>query len=195
MLGSQRQVILSTDKKIYSPGEVVMITLAILDPALANILRTEQVFVTVTDEQKGEYKVMLRPSPRDPAALIGTFPARRLGEHEVRAKHILAEDLAAKKAIFDEKTHFMVRMQSLEFKDTTADLPALRDLAERTGGSALDHANMGEGIKTLPATVDTSPQLVPHESYDDLWDRWYVLFVLLALGAVELWFRRHWGLL
>ncbi len=195
MLGSQRQVILSTDKKIYSPGETVMITLAILDPALANILRTEQVFVTVVDEDKGEYKVMLRPSPRDPAALIGSFPARRLGEHEVRAKHVLAEDLAAKEAIFDEKTHFNVRMQSLEFKDTTADLPALRDLAERTGGTALDHSNMEEGIKSLPATVDDSPQLVPHESYDDLWDRWYVLFVLLTLGALELWFRRNWGLL
>ena len=195
MLGSQRQVIVATDKKAYSPGETVQIQLSILDPALANQLRMEQIFVTVTDSEKGEYRVMLRPSPKDHAVQRGRFPARRLGEHEVRARHILSEDLAARKALFDEKTHFTVRMQSLEFKDTTADLAALKDVAELTGGTALDHTNLGPGLKRLPAAIDKEPQRVAHESYDDLWDRWFVLAVLLGMGTVELWFRRHWGLL
>jgi hypothetical protein len=195
MLGSQRQVLLNTDKKAYAPGETVRVQLSILDPALANQLRTEQIFATVTDEHKGEYKVMLNPTRNDSSMQTGEFQARRLGEHEVRARHVLAADLAARKALFDEKAHFNVRMQSLEFRDTTADLPALASLADATGGQALDHTNMGEKLKTLAATLDRTPQLVPRESFDELWDRWYVLVVLLILGALELWFRRHWGLL
>ncbi len=195
MLGSQRQVLLNTDKKIYSPGETVRIQLSILDPALANQLRTEQIFATVNDPEKGEYKVMLQPSPKDMAALYGKFPARRLGEHKIRVNHVLAADIAAKKALFDEKKHFNVRMQSLEYKDTTADLPAMKELAERTGGSYLDHETMKEGWKKVPPTVNADPLLIPKESYDDLWDRWYVIAALLFFGTVELWFRRIWGLL
>ncbi|MFO7898084.1 MAG: VWA domain-containing protein, partial [Planctomycetota bacterium] len=195
MLGAQRQVTLNTDKKIYAPGETVRITLSVLDPAMVNQLRTEQVFATVTDESQGEYKVMMKSSPRDPATMHGGFAARRLGEHEVRVRHVLAEDLAAKRALFDETTHFGVRMQSLEFTDTRADLAGLRALAESTGGTALDHGTMAAGLKKAAASVDPSPQFVPHESYDDLWDRWYILAVLLGLGTVELWFRRNWGLL
>jgi len=173
----------------------VQIALAVLDPALVNQLRSEQVFATVVDQSEGEYRTMLRPVPTDPSRRTGTFSAKRLGEHEVRVRHVLAEDLAAKEALFDEKTHFTVRMQSLEFKDTTADLAALRGIAETTGGTALDHKTVGKGLKPMLASVDTTPQFVPHESFDDLWDRWYILALLITLGAVELWCRRNWGLL
>jgi hypothetical protein len=195
MLGAQRQVLLSTDKRTYAPGENVQIQLSVLDPALAGQLRTEQVFATVTDAHKGEYRVMLKPLGQDLSAHRGSFPAARLGEHEVRVSHVLAEDLAARKALFDEKVHFDVRMQSLEFKDTTADLPGLAVLAAQTGGTSYDHSTIGEGVKKLPSLVDATPQWVPHESYADLWDRWYILVILIALAAVELWFRRNWGLL
>lgn len=195
MLGSQRQIMLSTDKKIYSPGEVAQIRLSILDPALASQLRSEQLFATITDEHKGEYKVMLKPVSGDPSALHGKFTVTRIGEHEVRANHILAADIAAKKSLFDEKSHFTARMLSPEFKDATADLAGLASLALQTGGTALDHKNVGEKIKKLPSLIDKTPQMVPLESYDDLWDRWYVLLLLLTLGTLELWFRRHWGLL
>lgn len=195
MLGSQRQIVLSTDKKIYSPGETAQVQLSILDPALANQLRSEQVFATITDEHKGEYKVPLKAVAGDPSSQRGKFTVTRIGEHEVRANHVLAADLAARKSLFDEKTHFVARMQSPEFKDATSDLAALTALAEQTGGTALDHKNMAEKLKKLPGMLDRSPQLVPHETYDDLWDRWYVLALLLLLGTLELWFRRHWGLL
>jgi hypothetical protein len=195
MLGAQRQVMVSTDKKIYAPGEKAQVQLSILDPALANQLRAEQVFATITDAHKGEYRVMLQSSGRDLATKRGTFPVARIGEHLVRVSHVLAEDLAARKALFDESTHFDVRMQSLEFRDTTADLPGLAALAEQTGGKSLDHATMGEGLKKLPPLVDATPQEVPHESFADLWDRWFVLTILITLAAVELWFRRNWGLL
>jgi hypothetical protein len=195
MLGSQRQVVLATDKKLYAPGEAVQITLSVLDPALASQLRTEQLFATVTDPHKGEFKVLLKPAGQDFATQRGTFTAGRIGEHLARVNHVLAADLAARKALFDEKTHFDVRLQSLEFKDGTADLAALAALAAQTGGRALDHATIGAGIKELPRALDAAPQLVPHETYADLWDRWYILLALLALGTVELWFRRNWGLL
>jgi hypothetical protein len=195
MLGSQRQVLLTTDKKEYAPGETVNVQLSILDPALVSQLRTEETLASVTDQTKGEYRIPLRPSDKDESARLGRFMARRIGEHEVRAQHVLAADLAARKSLFDEKTHFAVRMLSLEFKDTTADLAALSAVAERTGGVALDHTNAGQGLKTLASKVDRTPQLIQRESFDELWDRWYVLALLLALGAGELWFRRSWGLL
>ncbi|MBM4039036.1 MAG: VWA domain-containing protein [Planctomycetes bacterium] len=195
MLGAQRQVLLSTDKRVYAPGEAVNIQLSVLDPALASQLRAEQVFATVTDAHKGEYRVMLKASGQDISMHRGTFPAARLGEHEVRVSHVLAEDLAARKALFDEKVHFGVRMQSVEFRDTTADLPGLAALAEHTGGRSLDHSTMGEGVKKLPALLDPTPQSVPHESFADLWDQWYILLLLISLATVELWFRRNWGLL
>jgi hypothetical protein len=153
------------------------------------------VFATVTDAHKGEYRVMLKASGQDISTQRGTFPAARLGEHEVRVSHVLAQDMAARKALFDEKVHFDVRMQSLEFRDTTADLAGLAALAEQTGGRALDHATMAEGVKKLPPLLDATPQSVPHESFADLWDQWYILLLLIGLATAELWFRRNWGLL
>jgi hypothetical protein len=173
----------------------VSIQLSVLDPALASQLRSEAVFATVTDAHKGEYRVMLRTSDQDISTHRGAFPAARLGEHEVRVSHVLAQDVAARKALFDEKVHFGVRMQSPEFRDTTADLPGLAALAEQSGGKALDHSTMGEGVKKLPALLDPTPQSVPHESFADLWDQWYVLVLLIGLATTELWFRRNWGLL
>ncbi len=195
MLGSQRQVLLATDKKIYSPGETVKITLSILDPALATQLRTEHISVAVRDEHGGEYRVMLRQQGNDYSTRTGTFLARRLGEHEVHARHVLSTDLAAKKALFDEKTHFTVRMQTPEFKDTTADLASLKETAETTGGMWANHTNISDRLPKFPSSVDTTPQYIPHEKFDDLWDTWYVLLLLIVMTTVELWFRRYWGLL
>ncbi|MCX7806003.1 MAG: VWA domain-containing protein, partial [Planctomycetota bacterium] len=44
LLGTQKQVILETDKKTYSPGETVKISLAVLDPALDKQLRREELY-------------------------------------------------------------------------------------------------------------------------------------------------------
>jgi uncharacterized membrane protein len=194
MLGSQRQVVLNTDKKMYSPGEQVEIRLSLLDPALVNQLRNDQIFAKVTDAEKGEYQVMLQPSVKDPTLRIGRYSARRIGVHEVRASHVLAEDLAAQKAVFDEKKHFTVRMQSLEYKDTTADLDGLRNVSDVTGGEALTHETITD-LKNLPAKVSTEPDWQERETFGDLWDRLPVLLVLLFFGTVELYFRRRWALL
>lgn len=194
MLGSQRQVVLSTDKKLYAPGEDVHIKLSLLDPALVSQLRSEAMFVEIKDSKGGLYKKMLRPSPRDPTVYTATYQARRQGEHLVRARHVLKADLATKQALFDEKKHFNVRMQSLEYKNTTADLDGMKALAELTGGETIPREELGK-LNALKDKVSKEPQLVTHDTFDDLWDSGWILAALLFFGTVELYFRRRWSLL
>jgi hypothetical protein len=191
LLGSQKQVVLQTDQKLYSPGGNVQVSLSVLDPSLLSQLRNENVMATVTDPQQGEYKVPLTLKGQ---TLVGSYRPKRVGTYKVQSDHTLADASSARKKVFDETTRFDVRLQSLEDIDTTADLEGLARLAQVTSGRAYDHTtikNLGE----LPGTLSPEPQLIPHRTEEDIWDS--PLFLLLFLGAItaEWVLRKKWSLL
>jgi hypothetical protein len=107
---------------------------------------------------------------------------------------VLAEGTSDEKKLFDETQHFDVRLQSLELVDTTADLDAMGQLAERTGGRAYNHHNM-DTLDELVSLIPQKKQSIPHETDEEIWDSMLFLLVFLGLVTVEWSLRKGWGLL
>jgi len=191
LLGSQKQVVLQTDQKLYAPGSPTQIGLSVLDPSLVAQLRNETLLATVTDPQGGTFKV---PLTLQGPTFTGQYRPKRTGAYVVQADHTLADASSARKKVFDETARFDVRLQSLEDLDTTADLEGLARLAQATGGRSYDHATI-KNIGELPGTLSPEPQLIPHRTEEDIWDS--PLFLLLFVGAItsEWVLRKKWSLL
>jgi len=191
LLGSQKQVVLQTDQKLYSPGGAVNVSLSVLDPSLLAQLRNENLMATVTDPHKGAFKLPLTLKGQ---AFVGQYRPKRVGEYAVQADHTLADASSAQKKVYDETARFDVRLQSLEDLDTTADLDGLDQLARMTGGRSYDHTSI-KNLGELPSTLSPEPQLIPHRTEEDIWAS--PLFLLLFLGLItgEWVLRKKWSLL
>jgi hypothetical protein len=98
------------------------------------------------------------------------------------------------KPLFDVEHAFQVKMQSLEAKDTSADLDAMKDLAAKTGGEYLDYRNMAE-LDTLVEAIPADPQILSEEIRIEVWDGTAFLILFLALIGTEWSLRKLWGLL
>lgn len=191
LLGSQKQVVLQTDQKLYSPGGAVQVSVSVLDPSLLAQLRNENLVATVTDPQGGAFKVPL--SLQGPT-FTGQYRPKRIGEYVVQTDHTLADASSAQKKVFDETARFDVRLQSLEDLDTTADLEGMARLAQLTGGRSYDHTTI-KNIGELAGTLSPEPQLIPHRTEADIWDSPLFLFLFLGTITGEWVLRKKWSLL
>jgi hypothetical protein len=194
LLGAQKQVVLQTDQKLYTPGGDVRVALTVLDPALLAQLRNETLLATVTDAEKGAYQVPLTLPNPTAQTFIGRYRPKRVGEYTVHADHTLADASSAQKKVFDETARFDVRLQSLEDIDTTADLEGLARLAATTGGRSYDHTTIKD-LGELPGTVSPDPQLIPHRAEEDIWDSPLFLLLFLVTITSEWALRKGWSLL
>lgn len=193
LLGAQKQVALQTDRKRYAPGAEAVIALTVFDPALLVQLRNERLLATVTDERGAAFAVPLVPD-LGRQAFVGRFTPRRVGDYRVHADHVLAAATSDQRTLFDETTHFDVRLQSLEEVDPTADLEGLARLAAATGGRAYDHTTLAR-LGELPGLVPADPQLLPHHTEKEIWDSVFFWAGLVALMTVEWVLRKKWSLL
>ncbi|MCX7806352.1 MAG: hypothetical protein N3A38_14375, partial [Planctomycetota bacterium] len=136
-----------------------------------------------------------RLEPREGAAeYLAYYKARRVGRYQVRASHTLREGSSDQKLLYDEKKHFRVDLQSLEYVDTTADLESMRKLAEETGGRAYNHMNM-DGLKDLARAMPRKQQRVSLRADEEIWDSPFFLLLFLTLVTAEWVLRRRWNLL
>src|SRR4029077_14769332 len=97
LLGAQKQVVLQTDQKLYTPGGDARISLTVLDPALLAQLRNEALQATITDSAKGTYHVPLTLADAKTHTFVGHYPPKRIGDYVVKADHSLADASSAQK--------------------------------------------------------------------------------------------------
>ena len=192
--GTQQQVALSTGRRSYAPGEEAQIRLRVLDPALMAQLEGQPLYASVATPAGEVQMVSLRPDPGGEMLYLGTYGARRVGSMVVRAKQAAPGASSEAKPLFDVQHAFQVKMQSLEAKDTSADLAAMKRLAERTGGSYFDYRNMGK-LDGLVEAIPTDPQILSEEILVEVWDGTAFLLLFLALIGGEWSLRKLWGLL
>jgi len=192
--GAQQQVALDTDRNTYAPGEEVRLNLRVLDPALMEQLSGQPLFVSVTGPQKDETMVPLRPEQDGTPVYRGRTTARRTGSMVARARQSAPGADSEQKPLFDVKHGFQVRMQSLEDRDTSADLEAMRDLADRTGGKYFDYRMMRD-LDSLADAIPKDPQVLTREIRVDAWDGAPFLALFLMLVVSEWCLRKFWGLL
>ncbi len=192
--GTQQQVALDTDRSTYSPGENVRIRLRVLDPALMAQLRGVPIFASVTTPQQDEQMVPLQPDPGGRMLYTGDYRARRTGSMVVRCTQAAPGADTEARPLFDIQHAFRVHMQSLEYRDTSADLDAMRDLAEQTGGKYFDYRNM-QDIASLVDEIPTEHQMLRRSVMVEIWDGIGFLFLFLLLIGAEWSLRKWWGLL
>jgi len=192
--GTQQQVALSTDRTSYAPGEAVQIRLRILDPALMSQLDRQPIFASVTGLRKDVQMVPLRADPAGEMFYAGTYRARRVGSMVARARQTAPEASSEAKPLFEVAHPFQVRLQSLEARKTSADLAAMKALADRTGGMYLDYRNMAD-LDALLAAIPTDPQILTSERLMEVWDGLGFLMLFLVLIGSEWSLRKLWGLL
>jgi uncharacterized membrane protein len=192
--GAQQQVALGTDRNSYAPGEEVKIRLRLLDPALMAQLENQPLVVAVTSPQGERQMVPLRPDRSGEMLYLGSYRARRTGSMVVEAKQAAPGGSSEAKPLFDVKCAFQVKMQSLENKDTSGDLEAMKALAAQTGGKYFDYRNMGS-LDELVAAIPPAPQVLSQEVLVEAWDGTTFLLLFLVLIGAEWSLRKLWGLL
>ncbi len=192
--GTQQQVALSSDRKTYAPGEDVELRLQVLDPALMAQLTGQPIFASVTSPKKDVHMVQLRPDPSGDLFYEGIYRARWLGSMVARVRQAAPDADTEARPLFDVKHPFQVKMQSLENKDTSADLEAMRNLAEETGGLYFDYRNMGT-VDSLIEAIPSDPQILIEQILLEIWDGWALLAVFLCFVSAEWCLRKWWGLL
>lgn len=190
--GGQQQVTLSTDRRSYAPGETITLQLRVLDPALMNQLADQKLYAKVAMPKGGEDMILLERSADGEPAFIGTYRTKRVGSLKATAQHT-GTDSEAKK-LFDVKYEFQVQHQSLEAKDTSADLEGMRVLSESTGGKHFNYRNMND-LATLLDDFPADPKVITRKNPVDIWDGLTFLLIFLMLVSAEWSLRKWWGLL
>lgn len=194
LLGTQQQVSLATDRRTYSPGETVSIELRVLDPALMSQLAGQPIYVSINSEGQEEYMAPMQADPRGEPVYLGEYRARRVGTMMIRATQAAPDADSEAKPLFDVTHAFDVRMQSLENIDTSADLPAMQQVANTTGGLYFDYHTIGQ-LESLAAAIPADPQVLTETITEEVWDGWILLALFLVLVSIELSLRKWWGLL
>ncbi len=194
LLGTQQQVSLTTDQRVYSPGEDVEVSLRVLDPALMAQLADEQIHVAVTGLDNDQYMVAMKLASTGAPVYQGSYRARRVGDWTIRSQQAAPNADSEAKPLFDVKHGFQVRVQSLEEKDTSAHLEGMQKLAEQTGGQYYDYRTMSE-LESLANAIPTDPLIITEVKTIEVWDGLTFLMIFLVLVSGELCLRKWWGLL
>src|SRR5690606_1117245 len=134
--------------------------------------RVEQVPLTWTVEQDGEYRASYTPG-EDGLYQVAVSGARRSGVDVGRGA-----------------AAFRVGPSDAEYFDAAMRLPLLRRLSEQTGGRFF-HAG---DTSLLADAISYSGRGVTVVEERELWDMPVVLFAVLTLMAAEWLTRRKWGL-
>lgn len=192
--GAQQQVLLETDRRTYAPGEEVKLTLRLLDPALLSQLENQKVFAAVESPKKDRQMIELKSEGPGHPLYRGSIRARETGSMLVTCRQAAPNADSEAKPLFDVKHNFQVRMESLEDRDTSANLEGLKAVAEQTKGTYYDYRNINE-LENLPKLIPADPQMLSQEVQVELWDGTMFLLVFLALVCVEWSMRKWWGLL
>lgn len=192
--GTQQNVALSTDRRTYAPGEDVALTLRVLDYALWQQLANQPVYVKITTPEGAESMVPMKPDTGGVPTYRGIYKAKQVGSMLAHAKQMPPDATTEAQPLFEVKHTFAVKMQSLEYVDTSSDLDAAQLISDDTGGKCYTYKNMRD-LEQLAKEIPAEPQVLSTEEQVELWDRLGYLIMFLVFVATEWCLRKLWGLL
>lgn len=187
------KVRLSSDQLTYTGDDRVRITARLRDETLAPVQdETLQAEITFDDKVVSTVPLAyIEGSNGLHEALAGPFP--KSGQYEIRLK---GQKIAA---LFDEPdqtvtTGFRVigARSPVELSETTLNLPLLENMAKLSGGMVVKPQTDPETELAALFVDENSKRKELRET--SLWDRWYLLVLLLVVLTAEWIFRRGGGL-
>lgn len=194
LLGSQKNVVLSTDRKVYNPGEKVQLNLRLLDPALLSQLQGQQIYVKVETPEKEQTMVPLKADTSGEPVYRGEYMAKGAGSMVAECSQAAPGGDSGQKKLFEVKAPFRVERISLEDKDTSADIETMKILAEKTGGKAFNYQNMPT-VNSIASLIPKEKQVITRDISTEVWDSFYFLMIFIFVVCLEWCLRKWWGLL
>ncbi len=186
LLSGQRRGFIQVERDQVSVGEPATVEARLLD-ATYQPLSQPEVQATVGAEGAPEARIILQAQPNRPGWYRGQWVPTRVGSYTIRVDlPAAAEGTSGDVTIRGE---LRVGRPDLEFRNTSLDRDALRQLAERSAGGRylnIDEADDLPGL--IPSKVST---LVLTGQPTPLWDRWWTLLVLVLLLTAEWMIRKR----
>lgn len=171
-LGRGRRIYLTADQTHVTLGQPVHFTLHVDDRGLRPQMRRKVTLIVGSGANRR--RVALAAGGLSKKRYQGVMLASQVGRFTVMPR-------AGTLPIKVHPLHISVRLPNQEFANPTADMPALRRMAAKTGGRVVP-----------PFAAATLGQLVPNRgiesiltSSDNLWDKPIMLFLLIGLLAAE----------
>jgi hypothetical protein len=182
----ERPVRIHPTKEIYSGTEPVEFTAQVYDDNYAPI---ENVEVSVLVSQKGETSQLTLTPLRD-GLLEGAFETLPEGDYTYTARALLGGTELARQG-----GSFTVGGLNAEFLETRMNKSLLQQLAARTGGTYYDPAELGRLPADLAALPEYQARDVATARSFELWNRGWMLALMLAVFSVEWFLRKRNGMM
>jgi hypothetical protein len=170
LLGDRRRLLLS-DRDEYDLGDVVRVSAFVQDKEYRPS-EAESFEVEALDPAGERSSLVLARDPEQAGWFRGVLLPERVGVYEIRGGE------QATKAV-------QVHLPNVEYAEPRLDVPALRGLAERTGGSAVFPESL-EAYAEIPAKIaDRRRTLVFTDEPRPLWDNLVCLLAVVGLLTIE----------
>jgi hypothetical protein len=192
--GKQVQVALSTDKRVYAPGERARVRLDVMDPALSEQLADAAVYCKAKDAAGGEIMLKLARAKDGSGTYTVEYPAVLPGEIVLRVRQAAPGADSEAKPLFDVSDKIDVRVRSEEEIDTSGDMETMKNIAAQTGGKFYCYKNMRD-LGALAGLISPEKEVLVRERAMEVWDTVTLLLVMFCLAAAEWCLRKLWGLL
>lgn len=178
--GRSRGVLL-LDRTEVSPGQTVTIRAQMFDARMRPLQR-DTVRVSIIDDQGRPVSIpqVLRADPRRPGQFVNVFRPSRAGSYRVSVPIPESSDLL--------QASVEVYVPNLESEDPSQNVALLTKVTEQTKGAYLP---LAESINRLPELLpDCSEPVVVDEQTRTLWDRQWLLYLIVGLLSAEWVLRR-----
>ena len=179
--GSNRNVIISTDRSAYEIGESVSVNIQVYDASFQPV-DDAAVQVTVTG---GNSEFELESSALGKGLYRGEFVPGQRGKLNITAT-ANRNDVKLGQA----KKDIVVTGLNTEFRSISQNAVFLRRLAQQTGGKYFDETQADSLINylQLTTTIENRKQSI------ELWNKLSVLILIIALFSIEWFLRKKLGL-
>jgi von Willebrand factor type A domain len=186
LLEGKRRGYVATERARYQRKDLVVVTAELNDPQSKPIVAPE-ITATVSIDGKPAEPVTLKPLPNRPGQYQATMTALNLGRHVLSIK--LPDDPSTEPTI---TTAFFVAPPSAEIRDLRLNKAKLKQLADESGGKYFE---MDQFLGLAAEVPDRSRPLEVGGKPLPLWDKAYLLGLLVVLLCVEWSVRKYFKLL
>jgi hypothetical protein len=146
-----------------------------------------QIAVTVT---RGNQTAEIALTPLGNGQYEGFFEALDEGDYQFTAKVNVNHTVLA-----EERGTFSVGGLNVEFLETRMNKELLEQLAARTGGKYFDPAAASTLVQSVSSLPNFTPREIVRTEHHELWNRSWMLVLVLGLFSIEWFVRKRNGML
>ncbi|MEZ0389899.1 MAG: hypothetical protein ACAI34_22665, partial [Verrucomicrobium sp.] len=139
----------------------------------------------ITEADGTKLNLAAEPSSAEAGLFEAATHASRTGAYRVKAT---VQD-GAGKTVGETTTGWALNPAAEEFASLTPNRPLLEKLAQWSGGKVLEVADLESWAAALPQA--TLPLMETRS--EPLWNRWWILLLIVGLLGTEWWMRRRQG--